>query len=243
MTVAWTLPGGVPVYFFSLLVGAGAALGIGRLVVRTEGKARARHLGLAFFALLCALAGARLLHFAVYPMSPLLELPLSGLSAGGAALGGLLGSVIAGSILGISPGRAANALIPLTASLMIAVWLGCWLDGCAYGAASDAPFALAARDEWGNILPRFPLQPLGAVLALLTIVFFDMINLRIRPALGAALWMALTGAQLAWLQALRADPAPAWLGTRLDLWAAWLITGAGVAGTLLILIRRPGETG
>jgi prolipoprotein diacylglyceryltransferase len=237
VTVAFTLPGGVPVYAFSLLVGAGASLGLGRVITSAPGEVRGRSAAAGFAVLLIALIGARVVYQFNHPAAAL-ELPLGGLSWGGALLFGWAAVPIVAPFAGMSPARLADLLFPISATVLTAAWLGCWIDGCAYGPLSDAWYGLAARDDWGNLAVRFPVQLIGACLALLTLAATDLIRTKIStPGLAAGLWLTATGLQLAWLQNLRVDPSPAWNGIPLNLWAAWgtVLAGILLCGTVAIM--------
>lgn len=237
VTVAFTLPGNLPVYTFSLLIGLGASLGIGRLTVRTAQEDRSTALLSAGIILIAALAGARLFYQFNHPAAAL-GLPLAGLSWIGAWVGGLAALLVLPALAGISFGALADSLVPTAAALTTAAWLGCWLDGCAYGPVTDAWYGLAARDEWGNIAIRFPVQLLGATLALLTLGFFDLIRRRDqKPGRAGALWLLLTGAQMLWLQSLRADPGPGWGAFDPNLLGASGLLLFGIAFLLKLLFE------
>ncbi|HUF40282.1 MAG TPA: prolipoprotein diacylglyceryl transferase family protein [Anaerolineales bacterium] len=232
MTVAFTLPGGVPVYAFSLLVGAGASLGFWRLITGVSQEIRGQAVAAGFALMLIGLAGARLVYQFNHPAAAV-EIPFGGLSWGGALLSGWASLPLISRATGIPAGRLADAVYPLPAAVLTSAWLGCWVDGCAYGPPTDAWFGLAARDDWGNLTVRFPLQFLGACLALLTLVGADFIRTKTaKPGLTAGLWLTATGLQFWWLQSLRVDPSPFWLGFPLNLWAAGV---TGLLGILLVL--------
>jgi prolipoprotein diacylglyceryltransferase len=232
------LPGGVPVFAFSLLVGLGASLGMGRLLTSAAQADRGRAAGAGVALLLIALAGARVVYQFNHPAAPL-ELPLAGLSWGGALLSGWLALPLVAALAGIPAGRLADLVYPASATVLAAAWLGCWIDGCAYGPLSDAWYAVAARDDWGNPAVRYPLQLTGACLAVLSLAAADLLHKWIaRPGLTAGLWLTATGLQLWWLQSLRADPVPAFNGLPLNFWAAWAVALLGILFVALSLMNR-----
>jgi len=229
VTIAFYLPGYIPVYAFSLLLGAGAALGLGWLAWRSEPRAARPRVVLGLAVLAGGLIGGRLAFVAVYAAyyrahpNEILALPLGGLSWPGAALGGLLVWMAMAWLQKNALLQTADVLVPLFASISLAAWLGCWLDGCAYGQPSEAWYALPAVDEWGNLAPRWPLQPLGALLSLLILIAHDWARTRAgQPYPGRVASFGFLALALAWwlLTTLRADPAPRWNGQRLDAWAA-----------------------
>ena len=90
-----------------------------------------------------------------------------GLSGSGALLGGCLGLLLAAWYGRVAPAWLADQFLPLLASLMVTGWLACWLGGCAYGAVSNAWWALPSGDEWGVSDFRLPVQFSGAVISAL----------------------------------------------------------------------------
>jgi prolipoprotein diacylglyceryltransferase len=154
-------------------------------------------------------------------------------------LTGWLALPLVARLAGIPAGRLADLMYPFAATVLTAAWLGCWIDGCAYGPLSDAWYGVAARDDWGNIAARLPLQLAGAGLGLLTLAAADLLHRSIeKPGLTAGLWLTATGLQLLWLQALRVDPAPAWNGTPLNLWGAGAVSLAGVLLFAYSLVKK-----
>jgi prolipoprotein diacylglyceryltransferase len=241
VTIAFTLPGGVPVYAFSLLVGAGASLGFGRAILSAPGETRGRAAAAGFTLILIALAGSRIVYQFNHPAAPL-ELPLGGLSWGGAMLTGWLALPLVAKPAGIPAGRLADLMVPFAAAVLTAAWLGCWIDGAAYGPLSDAWYAVAARDDWGNLAARLPLQLGGAGLGLLTLAAAELLHRSIaKPGLTAGLWLTATGLQLFWLQSLRADPVPYFNGYPLNLWGAGATILLGVLITGSSLLDRPAQ--
>ncbi len=237
----------VPVYAFSLLLGAGAALGLGWLAVNsTESAVPALAAGLITLA--GGLVGARTGYLAVNwgyyrtQTGEIFELPWGGLSWGGALAGAILALALAVPLLRLSPARLPDQLFPLVALLAIGAWLGCWLDGCAYGPTYEAWFALPGRDEWGNISGRLPIQLLGVLGSLAALLAFDFGRRTVQPpGLAGVLALAALAVLTWWLSGLRVDPAPQWLGTRLDLWAAraFVLLSALALLTRLSPRRRP----
>lgn len=238
MTIAFYLPGGLPVYAFSLLVGAGASLGMGRVLTGAPVESRGRAAAAGFALLLVALAGARIVYQFNHPAAPF-DLPLGGLSWGGAMLSGWLALPFAAALAGIPAGRLADLLFPLAATVLTAAWLGCWMDGCAFGPPTDAWYGVAARDDWGNLAVRLPLQLGGAVLGILTLAAADLLRSRTRrPGLAAGFWLTAAGLQLWWLQSLRVDPVPFFNGYPLNLWGAAVVVLIGILLVALALSTR-----
>lgn len=239
--IAFHLPGGVPVYVFALLLGLGATAGLGWVAWQTPSEQTRRYVDAGLFVLLGSALGGRGAYVAVhwpYFQAHLWEIPqlhLGGLAWPGALAGWLLALVLF-AILAREPlGTLADALLPLAGSITVSAWLGCWVDGCAYGSTIDSWWAIPARDEWGTLAPRGPVQLLGA---LLTLGIFWLLNRNWNwlhsPGLSANLGLLGLSLELFVLSFLRSDPAPFWHGLRLETWAALAFVAASV---LPLLIR------
>jgi prolipoprotein diacylglyceryltransferase len=226
MAIAFTLPGNIPIFTFSLLLGAGASLGLSRLLMFDE---TGKLLPAGFIVLFSALVGAKLGYASVQPGTDLFQIPISGLSWAGALAGTAVGTIIAALVFHQNIRTLSDQIITLVAALAIASWLGCWIDGCAYGPPASAWYSVPAQDEWGNLTERFPVQVVGALLTISTLIIVDIFRSRIRiPGTSAGLWLTLSGAQFVWLHGLRIDPAPIWQGLRPDVWASWAVLVFGV---------------
>lgn len=236
--VLFNLPGGLPVYAFSFLLALGALAGLvwtvwhtrarqkPRTAVRTAAQDVANALAAGVWALSGALAGARSAYvfvnwpyFRAHPYETIL-LPLGGLAWPGALIGGLLALAVYALFNRRKLGRLADALTPLLSALTLTIFTGCWLDGCAYGPL--APWGLPARDEWGQLAPRFPLQLLSAAVALLVFWLLERLAQRrdFRPGAHAALMIFAFSLLMFSVSLLRDDPVPLYLGLGLDGWAA-----------------------
>lgn len=149
------------------------------------------------------------------------QVQLGGLSWAGAVLGGLIALFAVAGARKTLPGELADALLPLGTALAVSAWLGCWLDGCAYGAQNNAWWALPALDEWGMFAQRLPLQLLGVGSMLGLQAAIDWIRPRLKAnGAAAAVWFVVFSFYMLIFSFLRADPAPSWQEIRLDTWAA-----------------------
>jgi phosphatidylglycerol:prolipoprotein diacylglycerol transferase len=165
-----------------------------------------------------------------------------GLSWAGGAIGATVGLAAYSVARRRSILALADSLAAPLALLSTAGWLGCLIDGCAYGKrASLSWFTPASPDLLGNLAPRWPTQTIGALLALALLVGLLWIDPRqIRPGMLACLAITvLSGSDLA-LEFVRADPAPVVGGVRLDAVGAGVFLAAGVIG-LAVLSRRVGQ--
>lgn len=225
--IAFYLPGGLPVYTFSILLGLGSALGLAWAGWQAHPRQALLVVNSGLVALLGGLLGGRLVYVAVrwsYYQSHWEQIPqifLGGIAWVGAFGGGLVALLLYAGFVRQSSGFLLDSLLPLVGLLSVSAWLACWLDGCAYGAVSTAWWALPARNEWGVITPRVPVQLIGAMLALITFGVADWARPRFKlPGQVALLALAALAGEMFALSFLRADPAPAIWGLHLESWAA-----------------------
>jgi prolipoprotein diacylglyceryltransferase len=269
--IAFYLPGGVPVYAFSLILGMATTFGLAWVAARaalTGDNSRAlRRINAGLWAAFGALLAGRLifvlLQWAYFQdhLAQALQVFRGGLSWPGALAGGLLALLVYARIDRLTSGSRTNArsrkgsrrfniladdLLPLAGTLAVAVWLGCWLDGTAYGplASELSPplnvLVLPALDEWGQTNLRLPVQLSGALVTLGLLWILDRYQQtsRIEYKSGTAAGLGLLGFSLEMLllSGLRSDPGIFWAGLRADAWAALAFLLA--SGTWLITIQR-----
>jgi phosphatidylglycerol:prolipoprotein diacylglycerol transferase len=212
---------------FSLLLGFGALTGLLLSGWRAPNKETIRYLDAGLVALFGALVGGRsfsvVVNFPYYQAHPaeIYQVWLGGLSGIGALVGGILALIIIAGWWKIPIGLLADTLLPLAGALTVTSWLGCWLDRCSYGFPYSTWWALPARDEWGILANRTPVQLLGATLTLLVIWLLERSS-KSFPIQGLSAGLGFFGIStvLFALSYLRADPAPIWYGLRLDAWGA-----------------------
>jgi prolipoprotein diacylglyceryltransferase len=216
----------VDLNLFSLLLGLGATLGLAWVAWLGPEKLALRRFDQGIRRLRGAWLGGRLAHMAMgwsYYSEHVPEIPqlwLGGFSGAGALAGGLLALVLLAIFTHQQLGELADIYLPLATVLAISGWLACWLDGCAYGAETIAWWALPARDEWGELLSRVPLQLLAATLTLGWFWLLDRNRKQLQQA-GQATSLALLGMGLIifLVSFLRVDPSQTWWGWRPETWA------------------------
>jgi prolipoprotein diacylglyceryltransferase len=221
-----------------------AVLGLAWIMADSPVRLRNTWLTAAVLVLLAALMGSRAAYVAPnweYFQNHLIEIPqvwLGGLAWPGALAGAILGTLIAAWVSNIPVVMLADRLLPLLASLSVAVWMGCWITGCAYG--PESVWGLPAKDEWGIWQNRLPLQLIGAIL---TIAFFWSIE-RFRqrqkhlpPGITASVGFGLLCLILIGASILRADPYPVYSGLRLETWAAIALLIISILGAGYAIIR------
>ena len=212
---------------FSLLLGLGALAGLLLSAWRAPQKERLRYLDAGVLTLLGALLGSRALAVAVNfdyyqtHLNEIFQVWLGGLSSIGALIGGVLAVFIIARWWKIHLGLLADVLLPLAGTLSVTAWMGCWVGRCSYGLPLNTWWALPARDEWGVLADRIPVQFVGALLTLFLIWLLDR-SARRMPVQGmsAALGLYAISAIVFLLSYLRADPTPIWNGLRLEAWGA-----------------------
>lgn len=228
----------------SLLIGLGVTVGLIWVAHRSPEKKAMRYVDAGIAALFGALIGGRAVYVAVnwgYYLDHLVEIPevwLGGISGLGALAGSILALSFLSAFVNQSVGALGDMLLPLAATTTVASWMGCWLDGCAYGSLSEGWWGIRARDEWGLMLPRVPVQVMGALLTVALFWAIERISDRL-PVPGQAAGLALLGIalELFGLSFLRADPIPYWRGMRLDAWGALVLAGAAALYLAYTLLR------
>jgi len=243
--IAFQLPDGVPVYVFSLLMGLGVMAGLAWIAYQAREKEILSRMNFGLWIVLGGLIGARAAYAGVHwgyfraHFNQVWQVFLGGLSWPGALTGAGLTLILVAALTQKSLGTLADALLPLLWTVSVSAWLGCWVDGCAYGIPVHAWWGIPGRDEWGVFSGRVPVQLIGAVLTVAIIWLLDWSRSRLRvPGQAASLGLLALSLQLFGLSFLRADPAPVWQGLRLDSWAA-LSFSVVAAFFLLLLARKP----
>lgn len=243
MSIAFYLPGDVPIYIFSLILGLGATIGLAAVAWQSPAEFARRYVDAGLWSLVGALLGGRAVFVAInwgyfreYPWEGL-QVYLGGLSWAGALGGGLLALVLVSALSDMRIGTLVTALLPLLATLAVSAWLSCWQAGCAYGPPSNSWWGIPSRDEWGNLVLRWPTQLLGALLAL---GLFWLLDWR-RRVTGAAEEIAgftILGfsLQMLALSFLRVDPLPVWYGLRSDTWAALALSLVGAIALAIVYL-------
>ena len=121
-----------------------------------------------------------------------------------------------------------DAVAPLFPPLAVLGWLGCFVRRLRVrpGLAPGAGLALPTVDEWGQVLPRFPLQ----IAAALVLVGYNWgVAAVLPPKAFAGQRAALVGLGLAAVQffggLLSAEPVPLWNGFSYEAWSALVLGG------------------
>jgi len=244
---------------FSLWIGLGAALGLWRVARSAPSRQNEALVDAGLLVLFVSLFGARFFYTWInrgYFSTHLVEIPqiwLGGLAWPG-AIGGAWIAILILSIKyrgsrrkHISIGWLCDHLYPLLPPLSIAVWLGSWMIGSAYGPALPAGtwWGVPSLDESGIYTLRWPLQ---AISAFSLLIYYWALESFIRPSHseGTLSGLAVLGLFFNLLLAsyFRADPGPNWNGIRIDIWMAFfylacLLISSVVAGLAARISAKP----
>ena len=217
-------------FTFSLFISIGAVLGLSWAILDLKEKHAFLVIDSSLGVLLGGLVGSRAIFVAVhwsYYQEHLLEIPqvwAGGLSSTGALAGGFMAWLILAGLNRQNSAALADQFFPVLMLVAVAAWLGCWLEGIAYGPlAGGAGWGLPARDEWGIFAARFPTQLFGAVLTLGWFWLIETWGKRRKLLQG---WVAAWGfwgltVILTGLSFLRSDPVLYWQELRLDTWGGF----------------------
>jgi phosphatidylglycerol:prolipoprotein diacylglycerol transferase len=243
MAILFELPGNLPVYAFSLLLGVGTTLGIAWAVWQTNMDDKTFLAQTSVGVMFGSLLGGRLVYLVqefgyttqIWEPNPLFR--LDGISWFGAFLGGLLTLL---AIAWTSYQRfyvLLDALVPGLIVVTAFAWLGAWGMGRAYGMeAGNAWWGLPTTDEWGTVVARFPLQIAASLLTVFTGWAGDWLGhlTFVRRAAGRKSALTLLLLALGWiaLDGLRADLTATRNGVRLDYWYA---LGCALVSVMLLL--------
>lgn len=246
--IIFYLPGGVPVYLYPFIVGLGATVGLAWSVLRASAEDRILIANAGLAAIVGAIVGGRIFYvlndWSHYQdqMLETIQIYLGGFSWIGALLGAILFIVGFAFIKHESPLRLLDSLVPFAGAVVMSVWLASWMDGYASGRASDWWWAFPARDGWGRLAPRFPVQVIGALTALGTVWAADFLAKYFAvPGQIAASSAFLFSLVYFLLVFTRADYVETFLGIRVDALAALVI--AFITGSYLLISWRQRTVG
>jgi prolipoprotein diacylglyceryltransferase len=247
--IVFRLPGGFPVYAYSLLLAVGTFIGLAGVALRARREEALPLVEAGMWALLGGLIGGRAAYVWLYwpafqsQRLQALQVQLGGLSWPGALAGALLALALVALLTRQSLGRLADALLPLLTAVCVTAWLGCIIEGCAYGPPVRWG-GLVVPDEWGVMLERWPVQLFGALAILIMFWVTDRVPRRAAAVPGLRACLMLLGLAVVQLGAVAlAQPGRFWLGLPADAWAAMLLAVLALGGMgLAIQIVKRKET-
>ena len=102
----------------------------------------------------------------------------------------------------------------------------------------QAGWRYPARDEWGVLANRVPVQLMGAIFTLVIIWVLDWAGKRISiPGLVSTIGLFGLSAVLFSLSFLRADPTPVWKSLRLEAWGAVILMITSLIILTAVILR------
>ena len=224
---------------FALILGFGSMLGLWNMARRSSGNLAASGLLMMALSLLGARGGYVLLRLPYYGQHPLdiARFSLGGLDGAGAMLGGFLGLLLAAAARRTAFLHLLEQSARLLAPLCIAAWLGCWLEGAAYGA--PIPFPALGWLDWHPMgSPHWPLPALAAAGLLLFYFWLDGRLLRLKDNGRGFFYFLAAALSLLLVSLFRQDePAPFWNGMRLDILTSTLLSLACLAACLVTWVK------
>jgi prolipoprotein diacylglyceryltransferase len=199
-----------------LLPAAAWALGIGLLLAR-----------LSF-------AGAYAAYYREHPFE-ILWFWQGGLNGAGGAIGAVLGAGAYALISGLPLRSILDRLAMPGLIVALGCWIGCWLDGCAYGIPVQASLPLFnTNDMFGTRSPRWPAALVGLIPLLGGLPVLSFTTPSRMPA-GRRAAISFTAVALSILLAslVRGDPVPVIFQMRTDMLAGLALSIAGASALLL----------
>ena len=194
-------------------------------------------LGMALAALLTGRVGYALGNASYFAQHPALLLRLDrvgGLYGGSAMVGVLLVAGLWAAVKRHPVSALVSYLSPAVLFVAAGAWWGCVDVGCAWGretlaAAGNARWLTALLpDIYQSVTPRYAVQPLGAVWALILALPATIFGKDGGLAL-ALYWLGSAGLTL-----LRTDPVPRWGAVRLDT----VLDLALAIGILVLMVHK-----
>ena len=238
---------------YAALVGLGLIVGavIACLAAQRRGINPARAVDASLAAALGGLIGGRALyavaHWDYYRdnLNQALRPWGGGVAWHGALVGGLLVALVFCAVRRESARVMLDVLTPGVALLAVCAWLGCLLNGCAYGLETFAGQGLLWRlslelpDLYGIWLPRVAVQLLGAGWSVVVLVAVVIARRCTRiEGLLFPLWLGLYAIGCLGLGFLRADKTLSIGGWRADQVADLVLTLAGVGLLTMGVLRE-----
>jgi prolipoprotein diacylglyceryltransferase len=216
---------------FTILIAGGTGVGLWRATQNVASPQVVRRAISGLLVLAGSLLGARASYMVEhwqYLSTHLFEIPqlwLGGLSWPGAVIGALLVIVFLSWEASIPFLRLTDQFAPLVPSLAVAAWIGGWLVGSGYGATvpPNTWWGIAALDETGAMVLRFPVQPLAAISL---IAYYGLLEYKIPRRIPTGAYSSLCGlglaANLFLFSLIMVDTQPLWMGLHMDSWSALL---------------------
>jgi phosphatidylglycerol:prolipoprotein diacylglycerol transferase len=236
---------GIPIRSYGLMMVIGFALGLWRLI----GAARAKDLSveriydLALIVLLSGIVGSRIVYVLLNPATEswpdILAVWNGGLSFHGGVVLALLGGYIYVRKTGLPFWTCADLFAPSLALAYAVTRIGCFLNGCCYGAPTNLPWGVRFMEGGSLTPPSHPTQIYAALANLAIFFILTRLEKLNRPA-GFVFfcYLGLYGIYRFPIEFLRAGYSAqvSWLGLTQAQWVS-LVMMVGAVIVLAIAFR------
>ncbi len=233
--------------YFSLLIGLGASFGLLRIIQRPPTPSILRWLTAGLITLFGAMIGARLgfaaaydSYFKIFP-AEIIQITKGGLSWPGAVIGAGVFALLALKLLKIPFWSGLDHLARMLLPISVAVWLGAWQAGIAYGSAvsSDTWWALNMTDSSGLTTFRVPVQPAAVLSLILMLILGEWLGRKpSKPGMQIARLATLFSIHSLLFSFFRVDPVQEVFGLRLDTWASLFFCIASLVLILMVMKQK-----
>jgi len=153
-----------------------------------------------------------------------------GLSGIGGVAGALVGLGIYNRVRGESFASCVDALAIPAAIIASSCWLGCWMEGCAYGIPLESQFPLTGIDMFNSDILRWPTQASGAIFSLLSVGALVTLKDQLPQGVLGMVSLNLIALGILGISFFRSDPSLLIAGFRLDTLAALGLALIGIGG-------------
>lgn len=224
---------GLPIKSYGLMMVIGFALGIwraGRVSKKRYGINSARVYDIALVVLFSGVIGARLVYVILdhVPWDEFIAVWDGGLSFHGGLIGALLAGWVYTRLAKISFWDAADMVMPSLAIGYACTRIGCFFNGCCYGAPTILPWGVRFGEDGFLTPPSHPTQIYATLISF--VIFLLLVKAeRARKPRGFvfSVYMGLYGLYRFLIEFLRA-------GYTADYWH-WGLTQAQVVSVLMIV--------
>jgi phosphatidylglycerol---prolipoprotein diacylglyceryl transferase len=233
---------------FSAILGIGASFGLLRIIQTAQASSRLRWLISALITLVGALLEARagfvLLYFSYFKVHPqeIAQIAQGGLAWPGALAGTLLFALISLLIMRLPVLAGFDQLSRMLLPISVALWLGCWQAGIAYGSPLPANtwWGMLITDDAGLTALRVPVQPVAVISLILLLGLSEWLMRRVqRPGLKFTIIISVLSIHTLLFSLMKADPMQRFLNFRVDTWAAGFYLAGSLLFTLILLVSKP----
>ena len=242
--------GPITIYAYTFLLGLGLLAGclISSYLGTRKGYPIEQSVGAILWVITFALIGGRAAHIATnwsgYRTQPDLVLQMGRpMAFHGVLVGGILGLAIYASAQRLALGPLADAMSVGFPAVQVLGWTGALIQGIGHGRVTHSGWAWELPDAYGIIMPRFPTQIVGSLIAVIILATLLILWQRheMQPGQLFGLFLLLNSAMYFALEFARED-------TNLRIGqlglsqVAYLIEFLAATCLLIYLRRRAGST-